>query len=136
MWYWLNLIATGICMGVGLILLDESLLYLKKEIRRRIHRLFRSLPSAVNIGKSLLIYYRYQGSDYQILVPFDLEQNAELLLYECYADYPDKAMDITNPPGIPYLITARDLDAPSLSLVHKANDKTYQFDRTTPKLLT
>lgn len=124
------IIGIAILIGAFPIVVEATEEYVAKKVKKYIH----SLPSAKVVGKALCIPYRFYGRIYQVIVPFDLDTYSDLSLYKCYAIHDAYCIDITNQPGIPYMVKAPDLGVDTLHLVNEDDESTHVFDQTIPKV--
>ena len=67
-------------------------------------------------NKYMQINYSYMNQNYILNIPYDKTQIANMLNYNVYAVYNEDYVEITQQPGIPYLITADALEVDYISV--------------------
>ena len=67
-------------------------------------------------NKYMQINYSYMNQNYILNIPYDKTQIANMVNYNVYAVYNEDYVEITQQPGIPYLITADALEVDYISV--------------------
>lgn len=75
----------------------------------------------------VVIPYLHHGISYKVYLPYDESKVEMMSQYSAYADC-DSIINISQQPGIPYVINSDDLDASKITLLHvedELKDKVY-----------
>lgn len=86
----------------------------------------KSTPSFVVCDNetSAIISYQRLGKTYNLLIPYSSKSVAQMAELRAYMNYEDgKSVEITQQPGVPYLISAKILGVSSITLHNLGNDK-------------
>ena len=85
-------------------------------------------------GKCLHIYYDYMGKEYMITVPYNGLSSIDMIQYEMFAVYEsNEFINITQQPGIPYLINTTNLNCEILKAINQETDVFHNYiDKETP----
>lgn len=75
--------------------------------------------------------YNYINQEYHLYVPFNRDYIIAMNHFKVELVSNSCTIDITQQPGIPYLITARDLGGDNIIITNQENGKTFVYDKDT-----
>jgi hypothetical protein len=80
--------------------------------------------------KHVSIMYKLFGCKYHLNVPYDIQSSTDMLQYAMYTvDNEGNVIDnITQQPGIPYLVSANDLKCKSLRAVNQETGILHEYE--------
>lgn len=71
--------------------------------------------------------YKYFGEKYVLSVPFDNTAMIKMLDYRVLLNKNNSTIDITQQPGIPYIMSAKSFDADSIVVINDDTGETYEY---------
>lgn len=79
-------------------------------------------------GRSLIMSYTHLGRDYKLFLPYNRRATIPMAQYKASLNKRDGLnIDITQQPGIPYLVTPEDLGGDSITILNRDNGVQYTF---------
>lgn len=75
-----------------------------------------------------LIPYSYNGGDYSVRIPYIRSKVCHMDAFIVSAETKDGLVDITQQPGIPYLLTPEQLSCDSIHAHNVDTDQHYRYD--------
>ena len=83
-------------------------------------------------GKSANLTYNRLGTDYILLIPFDRKKIVDMSQFKVeLLRYDKDSVDITQQPGIPYMITAEQLGGYAIKVTNHESEIIYEYDMHT-----
>lgn len=80
-------------------------------------------------GKCIHIYYDYEGTEYLLTVPYNRSSLVDMIQYQIDAIYENEdIVTITQQPGIPYLISSKDLNCKMLKAINHETDVYHKYE--------
>ena len=80
--------------------------------------------------KSAVIRVSSGGKSHSIFVPYDRNKSSSMLRKKVFLIQGDGKIDITQKPGVPYLVSAEDLNGTSIVVENLSGDVVRTFDCT------
>jgi hypothetical protein len=79
-------------------------------------------------GKCIHIYYEYLGKEYVLTVPYSGLSSVDMIQYQMDAIYQDgRVLTITQQPGLPYLVSTKDLGCSKLKATNHETDIYHEY---------
>ena len=80
---------------------------------------------------SALLNYQYLGQDYIISIPYNRKKLINMIQYKAELFYNDKkSINITQQPGIPYILNAKDLGGEYIKITNMGTGLSCDYDNT------
>ena len=83
-------------------------------------------------NKYIEIKYTYMNENYTLRVPYDKTKIATMVNYNVFSNKGNEMFDITQQPGIPYLVSANDLDVDGISVFNLDTENIDTYINTAP----
>lgn len=123
----MNQIVTGIVLGVGAVA-GYKLYGLYYKYNSILQSMKVTKPNSIELHENYaIIPYSYNGGDYNVRIPYIRSKVCHMDAFIVWAETKEGSVNITQQPGIPYLLTAEQLDCETITVHNVDTDQYYQY---------
>lgn len=105
---------------------EEIMKKVNKELNNRLSNENSFKP---NKTKSAVISLTHMGKTHSIYLPYDRNKSTSMLTKKVFLIKENEKIDITQKPGIPYLVSAEQLGGESIVVENRDGDVLYTYEK-------